>query len=183
MNDTTPQITIRPAGEDDIPKLLEIEHGYSTEYAWQMDADPAGAASGVRFRETRLPRAMQVQYPRPKEALSSQWKQRSALLVAEEGGATCGYAALAAGYAPGAVWLTDLVVALPQRRKGIGARLVLAAQQWARQHGHGRMVLEMQSKNHPAICLAQKLAFTFSGYSDGYYENQDIALFFAKRLT
>jgi ribosomal protein S18 acetylase RimI-like enzyme len=74
-------------------------------------------------------------------------------------------------------------VAASQRRKGIGSRLVLAAQAWARQHGHDRLVLEMQSKNQPAIKLAHKLAFDFAGYNDRYYENQDIALFFAKRLS
>ncbi|MCW5879148.1 MAG: GNAT family N-acetyltransferase [Anaerolineales bacterium] len=183
MNETSLQISIRPAREEDISALVALDHGYSTDYAWQMDVEGAHPASGVRFRETRLPRPMSVKYPRPQQALASQWQQRSALLVAEEAGQLCGYAALSTGLAPGAVWLTDLVVAPHLRRKGIGARLVLAAQQWAHQQNCNRLVLEMQSKNHPAICLAHKLAFSFSGYSDGYYDNQDIALFFAKRLT
>jgi ribosomal protein S18 acetylase RimI-like enzyme len=41
------------------------------------------------------------------------------------------------------------------------------------------MFLDMQSKNYPAIRLAQKMGFVFSGYSDHYYPNQDIALFFS----
>lgn len=183
MNDTPLQISIRTAKEDDIPSLVEIDHSYSTDFAWQMDVEGATAASGTRFRETRLPRPMRVKYPRPQESLAKTWPQRAAVLVAEAGGQVCGYATLSTGFAPGAVWLTDLVVALPQRRKGVGARLVLAAQQWTRQQGFNRLVMEMQTKNHPAISLAQKLAFTFSGYSDGYYDNQDIAVFFAKRLT
>jgi RimJ/RimL family protein N-acetyltransferase len=36
----------------------------------------------------------------------------------------------------------------------------------------------MQSKNYPAIALARKLGFSYSGYSDRYYADQDIALFF-----
>jgi ribosomal protein S18 acetylase RimI-like enzyme len=183
MTETSMQIAVRHGAEADFPALLELDHAYATEYVWQMEIDPAAPRMGARFRETRLPRPMTVSYPRRKEGLETEWKQRAGILVAEQSGKLCGYASLAAGLAPGAVCLTDLVVAASQRRKGVGTRLVLAAQNWARQHGHERLLLEMQSKNHPAIRLAQKLAFEFSGYNDHYYENKDIALFFAKNLT
>jgi ribosomal protein S18 acetylase RimI-like enzyme len=183
MSDTGLPIAIRPGEEADFPSLLELDHAYATEYVWQMEIDQTAPRMGARFRETRLPRPMRVSYPRQRDRLQAEWKQRAAMLVAEQGGKLCGYASLAAGLAPGAVCLTDLVVAASQRRKGFGTRLVLAAQTWARQHGHERLLLEMQSKNHPAIRLAQKLAFEFSGYNDNYYENKEIALFFAKTLT
>lgn len=176
-------ITIRPAQENDYQAMLDLDHGYSTEYVWQMELEGAGPHTGARFREARLPRPMSVSYPRVKDQLQTEWKQRSAVLLAEQADKPCGYISLAAGLAPGAVWITDLVVAASQRRKGIGSRLVQAGQTWARQHGHDRLVLEMQSKNYPAVKLAQKLAFDFSGYNDHYYANQDIALFFAKRLA
>lgn len=183
MTETNLAIAVRPGEEADFPSLLELDHGYATEYVWQMEVDQGAPRMGARFRETRLPRPMTVSYPRQKERLQAEWKQRAGILVAEQSGKLCGYASLATGLAPGAVCLTDLVVAASQRRNGIGTRLLLAAQNWARQHGHERLVLEMQSKNHPAIRLAQKLAFEFSGYNDHYYENKDIALFFAKTLT
>lgn len=183
MNDQRLQVSVRTGGEDDLAALMGLDHGYSTEYVWQMEMDQARPKMGASFREARLPRAMQVAYPRSKETLQSNWKVQAALLVAENGQQPVGYASLVTGMAPGAAWLTDLVVGASQRRKGVGTRLVLAAQTWAREHGNQRLVLEMQSKNHPAIKLAQKLAFEFAGYNDRYYENQDIALFFAKRLT
>ena len=37
-------------------------------------------------------------------------------------------------------------------------------------------------KNYPAICLAQRTGFRYAGYSDLYYPDQDIALFFAVEL-
>lgn len=184
MNEDRMQVSIRAGGEDDMPVLMGLDHGYSTEYVWQMEIDQARPKMGASFREARLPRAMQVAYPRSKETLQSNWKVQAAFLVAENAQQqSIGYASLVTGMAPGAAWLTDLVVGASQRRKGVGSRLVLAAQAWAREHGNERLVLEMQSKNHPAIKLAQKLAFEFAGYNDRYYENQDIALFFAKRLT
>ncbi|MEX2161631.1 MAG: GNAT family N-acetyltransferase [Anaerolineales bacterium] len=183
MSEQLAQVNIRAAEEGDFAALLELDHGYSTEYVWQMELDSSNPRMGAHFHEARLPRPMSVAYPRDKQRLQAEWKLRSAILLAEQAGKPCGYASLAAGLAPGAVWLTDLVVAASLRRRGIGSRLVLAAQTWARQHGHDRLVLEMQPKNQPAIRLAQKLAFDFAGYNDRYYENQDIALFFAKRLA
>jgi GNAT superfamily N-acetyltransferase len=84
--------------------------------------------------------------------------------------------------APLTAWVTDLVVIRRLRRQGIGSALLLSAQDWARGRGCFRLVLEMQPKNYPAICLAQKLGFDLCGYNDRYYTNHDIALFFAKSV-
>lgn len=182
MNESKLSVHVRAATEEDFERLLELDHGFSTEYVWQMELGQGSPRMGAQFKETRLPRPMQVNYPRSRERLQAEWKQRAALLLVESDNKVVGYASLSSGLAPGAIWLTDLVVDVPYRRKGVGTRLIAAAQTWARGHGQDRLVLEMQSKNYPAIKLAQKLAFEFSGYNDKYYENQDIALFFAKRL-
>lgn len=176
-------ITLRPAGEEDMATLAGFDHGYSTEYVWQMEVDSTPPRTGAHFREMRLPRLMQVTYPRSKDGLADLLTQRNLLLLAEAGGQPVGYVALSTSLVPGTAWLTDLVVAASQRRRSVGSRLVLAAQSWARERGQQRLVLEMQAKNYPAIQLAKKLAFDFAGYNDRYYNNQDIALFFAKRLA
>lgn len=183
MSDEKLQVGLRAATDDDTQALIGLDHGYATEYVWQMEVDSSAPRMGARFREARLPRAMQVAYPRTKEAILTYWKDRSAVLLAESSEQPVGYAAISGSMAPGTAWVTDLVVAATQRRKGVGTRLLLAAQNWAREHGHARLMLEMQSKNHPAIKMAQKLAFEFAGYNERYYDNQDIVLFFAKRLA
>jgi len=38
----------------------------------------------------------------------------------------------------------------------------------------------MQSKNNPAIRMANKLGFSFCGFRDHYFPNQDLALFFSR---
>jgi ribosomal protein S18 acetylase RimI-like enzyme len=182
MNETKLNLHLRAATDDDYELLLELDHSITSEYVWQMDLGQTSPRMGAQFRETRLPRSMKVDYPRSRDRQAVEWKQRAAVLIGEAEAKIVGYASLASGLAPGAIWITDLVVDVPYRRKGVGTRLLSAAQSWAREHGHDRLVLEMQSKNYPAIKLAEKLAFEFSGYNDKYYENQDIALFFAKRL-
>lgn len=177
-----PKIQIRPAIEEDILKLVSLEHDYTSEYVWQMETQQEEDGEiRVWFRSVRLPRSAKVEYPRSRGALPVDWIRRSGLLVAElSAGEVIGYTSLSLDVAPATTWATDLVVARRVRRQGIGSALVLAALEWARQHGSNRLILEMQPKNHSMISLATKLGFYFCGYNDRYYINHDIALFFAK---
>lgn len=176
-----PEIEIRPAIESDIPHLTKIDHSYRSEYVWQMNPHFESGQIGAIFREVRMPRLVQVDYPRSAQALAANWQGRSGNLVALLKGVPVGYASLIRERFPFTAWMTDLVVDPNHRRQGIGTALVLAALDWvaARPEDH-RLVLEMQPKNHPAICLAQKLGFDFCGYIDHYYTNRDIAILFTK---
>jgi ribosomal protein S18 acetylase RimI-like enzyme len=78
------------------------------------------------------------------------------------------------------VHITDLVVNGSSRRQGVASALLGAAQAWASGRSQRRVILEMQSKNVPAIRLSQKFGYEFCGYNDQYYLTQDVALFFAR---
>ncbi len=160
---------------------MALDHDYVSDDVWQMEMrqDDDGRLD-IQFRPVHLPRSAKVDYPRPRRRLADDWTQRSGLLVAELEGQVVGYLSESLGMAPATAWVTDLVVMRRVRRQGIGSALVLSGQVWAAQHDCYRQVLEMQPKNHPAICLAQKLGYAFCGYNDRYYLNHDIALFFAK---
>jgi GNAT superfamily N-acetyltransferase len=183
-----PEIEIRPPTSEDIPKLLELDHDYVSDYVWQMEVQhetgqkPSDLRVEITFRQQKLPRTVQVEYPRPANALTKDWKDRACLLVAVLKGEIVGYTSMMLTIAPYTGWMTDLVVARRLRRQGIGSALVLAGQEWARHKICFRIVMEMQPKNYPAICLAQKLGFDLCGYNDHYFPNQDIALFFSKGL-
>lgn len=176
-------LSVRGAKAGDMQALADLDHNYSTEYVWQMDLDQEGNQTLVRFRESRLPRVMTVSYPQSRKELTRTWKNQAAFLVAQEEEEILGYISMATDIAPQTLWVTGLAVNSLKRRRGIGTQLLLAAQSWATENKHSRLMLEMQSKNYPAIRFAQKLAFEFCGYNDRYYENQDIALFFSKQLA
>jgi GNAT superfamily N-acetyltransferase len=177
-----PEIQIRPAVSTDIPALMAMDHSYSSDYAWQMEIQVEEGRIGVSFREIRLPRSVRVEYPRSTHSLADDWTRRSGLLVALLESEVVGYIALDLNIAPVTAWTTDLAVMRRLRRQGIGSALVLAAQDWAGQHGCRRLVLEMQPKNYAMIHLAQKLGFDFCGYNDRYFATHDIGLFYAKPL-
>ena len=177
-----PEIEIRPANEEEVPELVEIDHSYQSQYVWQMDRSQDEGQMAIHFREIRLPRPIKVEYPRPTSHLLTDWMDYSAMLVGVLQGSAVGYICISEKLSPTTAWVTDLVVAPSARRKGIASALVLAAEDWSKKRNNRRMILEMQSKNTPAIRLALKIGFEFSGYNDHYYSNQDIALFFAQFL-
>jgi ribosomal protein S18 acetylase RimI-like enzyme len=177
-----PEIQIRPVVATDIPYLKAIDHGYYSDYVWQMDLANEERSIGVSFRETRLPRSVRVEYPRKPELLEKDWKKRPAMLVSVLGGEPVGYISLDDHFSQQTAWVTDIAIKSNFRRKGIASALLVAGQEWAVLHDKWRMVVEMQSKNHPAIRMVTKLGFDFCGYNDHFYSNQDIAIFFAQEL-
>ena len=83
---------------------------------------------------------------------------------------------------PHAVWITDVVVGRPVRGQGIGKKLITAAEEWGAKRDLRRSIIEVQSKNAPAIRMLQKMGFEFCGYNDQYYVSRDVALFFSRTI-
>ena len=183
-----PEIEIRPPTSAEVPKMIGIEHDYVSDHVWQMEVQhesgqkPSDLRVGITFRQLKLPRSVRVEYPRIPSRLANDWKERSCLLVALLKGEVVGYTSISLNNASRSSWMTDLVIMRRMRRKGIGSALILAGQDWAREKRCLRMVMEIQPKNYPAICLAQKLGYDLCGYNDHYFPNHDIALFFSKSL-
>lgn len=177
------EFAVRQAISQDIPDLIALDHDYSTDHVWQMSFSSAPNELGMVFREVRLPRPMRVTYPREARRLADDWGRRACVLLAEGQGLRLGYLAMLEGPAQDSGWISDLVVGSPHRRQGIGARLLNAARRWSMDRSLKHLFLEMQSKNYPAICLAKKMGFSFAGFSDCYYPDQDIALFFTLDLS
>lgn len=174
-------IQIRTIEPSDLPQLMGLDHSGTSEAVWQLDLqrEPREARIVASFREVRLPRPVTLAYPNNPFSLADEWVHKAMMYTALAGGDAVGYIALTEG--PGAVArVTDLVVAPRWRRQGIASSLLSSAHEWSQSRRHRRVFLEMQSKNQPAIRLAQKHGYEFCGYNDHYYLTQDIALFFAR---
>jgi GNAT superfamily N-acetyltransferase len=178
-----PEIEIRPASIEDLAYLAKIEHTYQSLYVWQMDRSIEDGQIIVNFRQTRLPRPVRVEYISALPLLDEEnWPRYQAVLVATISQVPVGFIGLSCQFEPRTLWVTDCVVREDMRRKGIGSTLLLAAQEWGAEHNFRKSIIEMQSKNHPAIQMARKLGYEFCGYNDHYFANQDIALFFSRSL-
>jgi GNAT superfamily N-acetyltransferase len=147
-----------------------------------MDNRRTSEVRRVVFRTVRLPREIDVDYPRQGEDLLASWRRRDGFIVAEIDEQVCGYATLALQPEHGLVWVGDLVVDRSRRRRGIGTALLNASAQWGCQRDMVRLTLEVQTKSYPAIQFCQACGLTFSGYNDHYWSSEDIAVFFTGRL-
>lgn len=173
---------IRPAAPKDLAPCGELDHSGKTDRVWQMDTRWTSGARRIVFRAVRLPREIEVHYPRQGEDLLAGWRRRDGFIIAEEGERVCGYATLAVQPEHGMVWVGDLVVDRSRRRRGIGTALLKASAQWGATQNMVRLTLEVQTKNYPAIAFCQASGLSFSGYNDHYWANEDIAVFFTGRL-
>lgn len=170
---------VRPVVNADLPQLTLLDHASTSDHVWQLELrrDPRGNQVSATFREVRLPRPVALTYPNDPAMLAASWKDKAVLFAAAVGADVVGYIAVEQPR-PGVGWITDVVVAPAWRRKGVASGLLHQAHQWCAAQGDRKVFLEMQSKNYPALMLAQKWGYEFCGYNDRYYSNQDITLFF-----
>ena len=176
------ELQIRPTIATDLPRLMGIDHSTKSDSVWQLELHRDSGKIIASFREVRLPRSTSLSYPHDPNALGDDWLRKSMMYTALIGPDTVGYISMLERGTASSVWITDLVVDVLRRRQGIAGALLTAAQNWSQERSHRRLILEMQSKNMPAIRLAQKFGYEFCGYNDHYYLTQDVALFFSKTL-
>ena len=173
---------VRPAELTDLKSCLDIDHSYVTNHVWQMEEKEGKGRVTVIFHTARLPRSMRVKYPKDYDNLLASWRRGECFMVAEEDGEVRGYLDMSVQPWHLTGWVDNLAVAKDHRQQGVGTALLRKAAEWARQQGLMRLMLEIQTKNYPAICFCQKNGFAFCGFNDRYYTNQDIALFFARSI-
>lgn len=175
-----PEIQIHSVNPGQIDALSLFEHGYYTEHAWQMSLDLNVDSSKADFRRIRLPRRIFVSYPRARDEIFRNYKQAEAFLIAELRGQPVGYSKVLVEADAKVARIADLVVSAPMRRQGIASGLIVSIMELINQRGYHTLVLEMQSKNDPAINMAAKLGFVFCGFREHYFPNQELALFFSR---
>ena len=173
---------IRPAAASDLPRMISLDHSSLSDYVWQLDLRREAGQIAANFREVRLPRSIEVRYPRNPASLADEWMRRDLVLIALKDGLAIGYLCAIEDRASATTSVIDLIVAPDQRRKGTATSLLMAAQAWALERGGNHLLLEMQSKNHACIRLSQKLGYDFCGYNEQYYPTQDVALFFGRSI-
>jgi ribosomal protein S18 acetylase RimI-like enzyme len=170
---------VYPAELIDLNPCCQITMSYTTDYVWQMRTNGDERSINVHFDTVRLPRPMRVEYPRSTDELLDHWKQEHCFLITrnlqEE---IVGFIDAHPEPWQNTLWISNLVVDPHHRRQGLGTLLLNAANEWAGENNLNRLMLETQTKNHPAISFAQKQGFQFCGFNERYYPNGDIALFF-----
>ncbi len=173
---------IRSPRSDDWERCLELDASYETEIAWQMEEGRRNNTWSVRFRKVRLPRTQRLQpVVAPQERLRA-WERCDGFWVAAEHRDVYGYIGIRLEPQNRQARIIDLVVTAPSRQRGIGSQLLDKATSWLARKNVEQLILECQLKAQPSIAFAQARGFSMCGFQDSYWPDQEVALFFRKRL-
>ena len=145
---------IRPAGRDDLDGLLEIE---------------AAAFPGDRLTRRDFRHAI------ASPSLVS--------LAAGEAGRPTGYLLLQTRRGSTVARITSVAVAIGQDGRGLGRRLVEAAEQEARGRGCDRVRLEVRADNARAARLYEAAGYARFAIVGDYYDDGESAWRYEKRLS
>jgi len=146
-------IRLRPAARGDLDAVVDIENR-------AFDGDIISRRSLRRF--LTAPSAVSV--------------------VAEQGGATVGYALVLFRPHSAAARLYSIAVDPDARGRGVGPALIAAAEEAALERDCVWMRLEVHEKNAPAITRYRKAGYRQFGERPGYYEDGGTALLLERRL-
>ena len=163
-------VMIRQAVSPDIEYLSRFDHCVKSECVWQMSQMINEGQIQTIFNETHLPREMRVTYPRSPDTLGNiVGKIIQSLLVACVDNAPVGYASINILFSPDMIWVNDLVVDEIMASKRYCHVIFQAVRDWGLAENFATVMLEMSSKNYPAICCAKKMGFEFTGFNDNYF--------------
>jgi len=153
--------TIRPAVPDDAPVM----------HAIQMRAF---AEEGRLCGNTQIPPLTET----PAD-IEIHIRTQTALVVLYEGsivGAARGIVE------SGVCTLRGICVEPASHGQGIGSALLETALQWSRDHHLRSLIVEINTKNHPAIAFYTHHGFAFSGFHERFYSDQEIILHLARMV-
>jgi GNAT superfamily N-acetyltransferase len=177
-------LLIRDGLEQDFDSCLRLDHQYVTEFVWKMSIHEEAGQWEISFKKERLPRPLEAEIPAEPQRLRSAVEAHHCFLVAaqRENSEILGYLTMRKDAIYRTALIQDLLISRPYRQRGIGSRLLKVARQWAKEQQLNRMMIELQTKNFPGIAFCRQSGFTFCGYNDQYFPNQDIAVFFSQSL-
>lgn len=137
-------IRVRPAGGDDLPRVLEIARHSATAARWN-----------------------EAEY---RKILSSETNRKLMTLVVQEDERLMGF--LIARQVAEDEWEIDNVaVSGDGRRRGLGSRLIGHFLQLVRERGVREVFLEVRESNRAAQALYEKWAFVEAGRRAAYYQD------------
>lgn len=175
-------MNIRPATIADLDPCERLDGSYITDHVWHMDEAVDLDRVGVTFRRVRVPRRIEVKYPRRTDDLLADWKRSECFLVAHDAGVILGYLDMVVSQRGWQGWIRHFIVHRPYRRQSVGTLLLQGAERWAHGSGLNAITAVVQTKNDPAISFFSKQRYAFSGFIDRYYHNGDIGILYSLRL-
>ncbi len=181
----TAPFLVRDGTEEDIPACLALDSRHETNHVLQVYLHGQETTGWeVSLQRERLPRQVELSNGLQRTQLRAALDHEYCLLVAETSAdkAIVGGLVMTPNDLHGFALIQNIVVTADARRQKAGTRLIAASGIWAKEHGLTRLMAELQTKNTPAIAFLEALGFSFCGFNDRYFSDENIALFFSLPL-
>lgn len=176
------KLNIFTADESYYEHMLAMDHQVASRYAFKLEVRNEENSSHFTFQRIRLPREVNLVYPRSTEEMVAHWKAADMVFVGTIEDHVLAYMVVDIKSLPKTVRVCDLVVINDVRRNGIASAMLAVCETWAQSNKYNRVLIDVPLRNDPMVRLAQKMAYSMSGFMDQYYPNLDPAVFFEKRI-
>lgn len=176
------KLNIFLADESYFEQMLDFEHHVTSRHAYKQEIRHEENSSQFNFLRIRLPREVNLPYPRERETMVEHWRAADMVFVGTVEEHLLGYMVLDVHSLPKTVRVTDLVVLNDARCNGIATAMLAVCETWAQSNKYNRVLLDVPLRNDPMVRLVQKCGYAMSGFMQQYFPNQDPAVFFEKRI-
>jgi len=164
----------------DLNECARLDASYITQRVWQMTMQANAIDMQVSFHLVNLPRQMEINATLADDNLLQFWQRGDCLLSARKNNDIVGYLHMIPDIAISAGSIYRHVVAPDYRRQGIGTKLLDYALRWGQERHLRSLLVTLHTKNHPAIEFYRAQGFSFCGFSEQTYNNQQIKLHFTR---
>ena len=167
-------LQIRRPTLHDLNDCVRLDSSYTTQRVWQMSLDVEAHDIQSNFHLIYLPRPVTFTLAPVTENLLQCWQRGDCLLAARMQNTLVGFIHLVPDPQTHSGRIVHHAIAPDYRRRDIGGRLLQAALLWAHEHNLHSTTVEVPTKNHPAISFYMGQGFTFTGFHERTYGDQEI---------
>ncbi|MCO6449194.1 MAG: GNAT family N-acetyltransferase [Caldilineales bacterium] len=175
-------IFIRRPTLHDLNECAQIDASYNTQRVWQLSLGVEPNDIAVHLHLVHLPRAVNVPGEPQEDNLLKQWQRGDCMLSARQDREVVGFIHLIADSSAGVAHIQQHVVRPDYRRQGVGTKLLSQAMLWGQDRNLRSVMVQVSTKNHPAISFYFAHGFSFCGFNERFYSDHEITLDLARTI-
>ena len=166
----------------DLNDCAQLDASFTTQRVWQLNLGVEPNDIQVNLHLVRLPRPINVKPMSNGENLMKPWQRGDCMFTARHDNTIAGFIHVVLESGSRVGYIQRHIVAPDFRNQGIGGKLLDYALQWSRDHRLGSVIAQVSTKNHPAVAFYLDRGFSFCGFNERFYADQEITLDLARTI-